>query len=345
MSAILLSPTIETTPVDACPLCGSRDHRILFRDVPDRRLGVSGAWTFVRCRACAVVFQTPRPIDPAAAYPRDYDQHRTYAVPRIETSPPMATLKTWMRRAILAASGYDAGVSRVSRAAGRVLRLHHELRYAAFHASLIQPPGPPRGRLLDLGCGNGRFVAWARLVGWDTYGVESDPVSAAIARRISGAAIYASLADLPVGDEAFDVITANHVLEHLPDPAATLARVHRLLQPGGTLYICVPNWNSFGRYLFGTGWIGLEPSRHLVMFDRRRLRRLVEQTGFHVESVRTTMTRERARFDENWMLRFGRSAPPVLVRALTLASIVADFGNDEIILRARRAPVRGDRRT
>ena len=330
-------PSIETTAVDDCPLCGSANREVVLRDVTDARLGVGGAWTFVRCRDCRVIFQTPRPTDPAVAYPRDYSQHRKPPMPRLESGSRAAGLRTWIRRAVLAASGYDAGASPACRAAGRVLRLSRELRYAAFHASLIQPPGPPAGRrLLDLGCGNGRFVAWARLVGWDACGIEPDPVSAAIAREINGAPIYRSLEDLPAADGAFDVVAANHVLEHLPDPAGALRRVHRLLRPGGTLYVGVPHWESWMRHLFGQRWIALEPSRHLVMFDRQSLRRLVEQSGFEVESVRTTSMRERARFDENWRLRFGRAAPAVLVGLVKLGSIVADLGNDEIILRARR---------
>jgi SAM-dependent methyltransferase len=335
---------MDTIQVRACPLCGGEEHETVFADVRDLRFGVGGTWTFVTCRACGAIFQTPRPADLAAAYPDAYAQHRTPAPPRFEATPPAAAVKTFLRRAVLAAYGYDVRTSFAGRAVGHVLTLSPALRYAAFHASLIQPRHVRGGRLLDVGCGNGRFVAWARLAGWDACGVERDPVSASIARRIGGGRIHASLAELRAGlregggvEAAFDVITLNHVLEHVPDPAAMLAELHALLRPGGTLHIGVPNWNSRMRRLFGSTWFALEPSRHLVMFTPRRLRRLVEDSGFTVERIATSSLRERAHFAANWTLRFGAAPPAIVVAAMNALSVCIDAGSEEIILRARRA--------
>jgi 2-polyprenyl-3-methyl-5-hydroxy-6-metoxy-1,4-benzoquinol methylase len=338
---------MDTVPVHACPLCGRAEHDTVFAGVRDLRFGVGGIWTFVQCRTCDAVFQTPRPADLTAAYPEGYSQHRVPAPPRFDAAPPAAALKTFLRRAVLAAHGYDVAASAATRAIGRVLDLSPALRYHAFHGSLIQPRHVPRGRLLDVGCGNGRFVAWARLAGWDACGVERDPVSAGIARRVSDCRIHASLdelyAELRTGFRdrdmrgAFDVVTINHVLEHLPEPAATLAEIHGLLRPGGMLYIGVPNWNSWMRRLFGGKWYALEPSRHLVMFTPRRLRRLLEESGFTVESIRTSSLRERGQFTANWKLCFGAEPPAVVAAALKTVSVTVDAGNDEIILRARRA--------
>jgi O-methyltransferase len=324
---------LQTIPVDVCPLCRSSDHEVLYPGLIDRRLGVGGSWTFLRCRACAVVFQNPRPADPSAAYPPQYSQHTAPPPPRLECEPPFAAFKTWIRKAVLAASGYPHLASRFARIAGSILRLSREARFAAFHGSLVQPEGPPR-RLLDLGCGNGFFVAWARLLGWDACGVEADRVSAAIAREVSGAQIHESLDALPLADGSLDVITANHVLEHLVDPAAALAHCRRLLRPGGTLYVGVPNWASWERRLFGTAWHALEPSRHLIMFDPPRLRRLLEDSGFEVKTMRTTSMRERGRFAVNWRMRFAVAAPFGVARAMRIGSTLFNVGDGEIIVRA-----------
>ena len=70
-----------------------------------------------------------------------------------------------------------------------------------------------------------------------------------------------------------------NILRH---PSAELTAAATLLRPGGLVAINVPNWNSLDRRLFGAGWVGFDPPRHLYVLDQRSLTRLLQQAGFEI---------------------------------------------------------------
>jgi predicted SAM-dependent methyltransferase len=95
------------------------------------------------------------------------------------------------------------------------------------------------------------------------------------------------------------VVHANHVLEHLPEPVATLRAVHRLLRPGGELVVEVPQ--DLTTPIMDRIWSRLHPGAfpprqqtyHLVFFSAKGLRTAVRRAGFVVarlENVRHTQT-------------------------------------------------------
>lgn len=99
------------------------------------------------------------------------------------------------------------------------------------------------GALLDIGCGMGDFCSVAGEVGFRIFGTEfSDTYAEEAKKRVSFAKLYIGrVQEIPFADAKFDVITLWHVLEHLPDPLETLARLRQLLNPGGIVCIEVPN--------------------------------------------------------------------------------------------------------
>jgi SAM-dependent methyltransferase len=72
----------------------------------------------------------------------------------------------------------------------------------------------------------------------------------------------------------------SHVLEHLHDPVAALREAKSLLAPGGRLWLSLPSLSSEGLRLFGPHWRGLEPPRHLALFDPPRLALLLAELGY-----------------------------------------------------------------
>ena len=78
---------------------------------------------------------------------------------------------------------------------------------------------------------------------------------------------------------SFDAVVLWHVLEHLTDPTKTLVEVERLLRPGGTLLVGVPNFGSFEARLCQDKWFHLDVPRHLAHFTPDSLVKALEQAG------------------------------------------------------------------
>lgn len=141
------------------------------------------------------------------------------------------------------------------------------------------------GRILDVGCGEGRFLDVAAARGWTVHGSESNAGAVARNRARGIAMSFSPLApgDLPTA--AFDVITAFEVAEHLADPAGEAAVIAALLRPGGLLYVTTPNFASLSRRLLGPRWSVIEYPEHLNYFTARTLRRWLGDAGLRNVAV------------------------------------------------------------
>jgi 2-polyprenyl-3-methyl-5-hydroxy-6-metoxy-1,4-benzoquinol methylase len=136
-----------------------------------------------------------------------------------------------------------------------------------------------RGRLLDVGCGDGSFALMMKRAGWDVSVVEID--TAALARlREQGLQAKHSATALEEGfDQKFDAITCWHVLEHVFDPPRLLQWMADLLAPRGLVHITVPNIASWQADWFGRQWMHLDVPRHRYHFSRQTLTMLFEKAG------------------------------------------------------------------
>ena len=136
-------------------------------------------------------------------------------------------------------------------------------------------------RLLDVGCGDGRFLAAMRTRGWDGDGIETDPVAADLARRRTGATVLETPIDSAlIAAGSYDMVSLLHVLEHVPDPRATLLAANRALRPGGTLLLALPNIRCVEATLFGARWYPLDLPRHYWGFTPAALAQIAGECGF-----------------------------------------------------------------
>jgi SAM-dependent methyltransferase len=147
--------------------------------------------------------------------------------------------------------------------------------YRAFFDNVPHPAG---ARLLDVGCGVGRFCQAAYVLGWDVTGVDVSALAIATGRKFARFPMrVGTVEELTDRGERFDVVTAFEVLEHLAAPVQFLSRLKQLLRPGGQAFCTVPNWNSdVVRTTSRPDWI---PPIHLLFFTGAALRRAAELSG------------------------------------------------------------------
>src|SRR5512138_2446237 len=100
-------------------------------------------------------------------------------------------------------------------------------------------------RLLDIGCGTGEFLNFCKQRGYDCKGIEPNQGAREFASGKYGLAIREKIEFSETEKSGFDCITLWHVLEHIHDPAETLAQLRAVLKPGGTLIIALPNPGSW----------------------------------------------------------------------------------------------------
>jgi SAM-dependent methyltransferase len=144
-----------------------------------------------------------------------------------------------------------------------------------------------RGRILDIGCGNGDLLTILDRAGWDVHGYEPHATTAAAANRrldhLGRAVVHSDAAALDAWPaQSFDVITLWHVIEHLPEPLAMLRVVHRLLRPGGLCLIQTPHVAAAEALVLRSYWHGWELPRHLWFFSHTTLQALLERAGLLV---------------------------------------------------------------
>ena len=227
-----------------CPLCGSSEARPLLSG-PDRVHGVPGRFHVVECIQCGLAYQNPRPT--AQSFAAIY--------------PP--EYEPYHEQVI------DAG------------HLHPDLAMTCAFVRRSQPTG---GKLLDIGCGPGRFLQALQLTQphWQLLGVEPDPQAAHMAQQQGLQIINSTIEQARVEQGVWDAITLWNVIEHLSDPVAMLQEARRLLRPGGMLYMAVPLRDSWDARLFGRYWTGWELPRHFTLFDKATLIQLLDKAGFKI---------------------------------------------------------------
>ncbi len=233
------------TATPACPACGARVAP--WRDVPSGEPGVAPT-AVGRCLACGTGVTLGVTGGPDEA--QDFHETGAYA--------PIAP-----RGAALAAP---------------LLRAFDRQRLGIVRAAC-----PPPATLVDAGAGRGRFVAHARAAGYDATGVEPTARGVEMARSRYGVELLrAGIEDAPVAPGTVDVVTLWHVLEHVADPAATLAVLRSWLRPGAVLLVGVPNLASWQARIGGPRWWHLDLPRHRTHFTAAGLRVLLRRSGFDV---------------------------------------------------------------
>jgi SAM-dependent methyltransferase len=231
-----------------CPVCATAGPALVFR---------KDGFDMVACRGCGALFvgQDPSSIDFDALYGEAYYTGGSDAVfadyvGQESARRAHARRKLWLLRSL--------------------------------------PPRVPRqGRLLDVGCAAGFFLAEAQ-AHYEVQGVELSAWSSAYARdRLKLPVVTGTLMQAALPAAHFDVVTLWDVIEHVPDPVPLLAEAARVMRPGGRLVLSTGDWGSRYAQSHGADWHLMTPPWHLTMFSRATLQRAAERAGLRVVAWRS----------------------------------------------------------
>ncbi|MFH1642941.1 MAG: glycosyltransferase [Nanoarchaeota archaeon] len=256
-----------------CNLCGSSKRTYLFT-AKENLFDIGGTFTLWKCNECGLVYLSPRPAkkEMAIYYPPDkYSSYQEYS----ELNKFRAYIKNIIRTSL---PGYNRGQKTLRKILGKV--------FCTPFLPLIDIiiPFKEKGKVLDIGCGNGEMIGWLNKYGWTTYGVE---ISAKACMHASARGIHTFCGDINEAcfpSEFFDVITINHVLEHTYDPVKLIKECHRILKKNGTLIIDVPNFGCYDSQIFKQYWFVLAVPTHLYHFTSNTLTKMLNVTNFTISS-------------------------------------------------------------
>jgi SAM-dependent methyltransferase len=314
--------------VERCPACGSTDRSALYTQLRDRSYrSAPGEWSLFVCDRCQCAYLDPRPDTRTAAF-----AYRTY-YDGSSAPPTRAPAHGWrrLRRALRNGylnSNYGYTLSPAARLGRIVVPLLPRYRELAdeYVRHLRARDGHPR--ILDVGCGEGEFLAEMQSLGWTAQGIEPNADAVAVARARGVPTMHGHLHEQSLEPGSFDAISFRLVLEHMRDPASALSECHRSLKPGGVLWIATPSLNAEAHRRFRRDWIHLEPPRHVVLYTMAGLTRLLRSVGFEVAGVRPL---RQARWSFRLSQALARGLPPFdnappLSGRLALLARLADLG-------------------
>lgn len=134
--------------------------------------------------------------------------------------------------------------------------------------------------ILDVGCGEGKFLkslhhlGFHHILGIEPFATETREKPFKILKK--------KLEDFTTSN-VFDLISFNHVFEHVEQPAETLLQCHKLLKNGGKLMIRVPVKDSFAFEKYGKNWVQWDAPRHFQLLTKKAFDVLAKKTGFEIE--------------------------------------------------------------
>lgn len=261
-----------------CAHCGE-DHSSRLIQARDFEKPTQEKFTLVRCDRCCLVYQNPRPT--REELPKYYSNEEYYSYIELENKESgKGGLFERLRRFLFEKTirFYYGGERSLPN------RFFSWIGKGRFGAA---PHDLKKGKILDIGCGDGVFLDMARRCGWEPHGVEINSDAAARAGK-AGLNVHAGdLISAGYPEGTFQVVRMWSVLEHVPNPAEVLKEIHQILKPGGYLILQVPNIDSVSYRMFKQYWTGLDLPRHLTHFSPQSLKQFLESSHFEVKKIRS----------------------------------------------------------
>jgi SAM-dependent methyltransferase len=249
-----MTPELTGLEDAPCPMGCAPNDEVLWRGI-DRQHPSEVMFQVVRCRDCTLMRTNPRPTieSMSAYYPSTYAPH----------------------------AGVSPAALAGSVTTGLMARLKRGMRMDGTRD--LVPPEVVEGRVLEVGCADGRFLSKLRERGLTGVGIEPSERAAASARARGFEVWTGGLESCPGFAEPFDLVVASHAFEHLHAPLDSFYKLRSWCTDRAWLACSVPDAGSLAARIFGSAWYDLDVPRHLFHYTPHTLSAVLARAGWRVE--------------------------------------------------------------
>lgn len=236
--------------IETCPSCGSKDfsHHVTTADY----FLTKEEFDVEKCNQCGLLFTNPIPKPEEIG--KYYASEKYYSHPQ-KTFSPLGSLYNFIKYLNL--------------------RSKYNIIAQTF----------PTGTLLDIGCGSGDFLKFAKKQGWNVSGIEPNSSARKFASQQTGENILLPEQSHLLVENSFDVITMWHVLEHVLDLHTQLSTIKNLAKQNASIIIALPNHDSFDGNKYKKHWAAWDVPRHLYHFNKKSVQQLFSKFGFKLQDI------------------------------------------------------------
>jgi len=231
--------------VVACPICGEKNFSKYLETLDYTT--TREAFTIQKCDHCSFLLTNPRPDQTSIGKYYQSDKYISHT------------------------GGNTGLIDQVYRSV-RNITLKSKLKLINKYQSKFN--------LLDYGCGTGDFLATCKDAGWTVTGVE--PSEEARLRNRKDLHVVKDLSEVT---GQVNAITMWHVLEHVHELNETLAKLRSLLTNNGTIFIAVPNHESYDGQYYKNYWAGYDVPRHLWHFNKENIKTLLTRHNLKLQAT------------------------------------------------------------
>lgn len=241
--------------LNSCPVCYSQNIQLAYQGKTTRDPSDPKRWKVYKCLDCTLGFINPQPTwtELQPYYSSDY--------PLYQSSHGLEDTED---------------------------NLVEQAKAAGEYRGVKIKPGL---RLLDVGCGGGSFLNIAKQLGAEVQGIEPSEYGFTSTRALGLPVFLGTLEDYfksEARDRKFDLITSNHVIEHVPNPVEVLELMGKLLAPGGAIQIAVPNADCKFAQRLKDRWHSTDLPYHILQFTSQSFTCAAQKAGLQIRQQYTS---------------------------------------------------------
>lgn len=294
-------PTEDLEHLSNCPMCGSGQGNLAFSIVKDWAFECApGNWSFYKCVDCDSLYITPRPTE--GSIHKAYGNYYTHSANDIEKDDTKISFSSKLyNEYMFHIHGIKSG-ARLNLKSRLLVSVLSPFIYRKF--PLDQLSKLPRGNLLDIGCGDGSFLATVNEMGFKTFGIEIDLQAYKTAKERGLEVLHGSYKAVESIQQKFDYVVCSHVLEHVHDQIDFVETILKVTKPSSTIFLSWPNPESIVLKLFKHHWRGLEAPRHLCIPSVVATKRLLSKHGWEEITINKVPIQT---VGPSMLIRFGKN--------------------------------------